>query len=863
MTIRFPFLSPRFLSISVAMTRISFLATSLSIFLTACNGCSAASAVGVKPVGVQRKFDQEPSKSEATDASSLTFIPPLDTGGAMSLDVRDGFFLTSYPPRLWDFDSAQPLASFLGRKGVLDPTNRLLGVTKWGSIIVELYDVSSAERLNMLKPREYINDIDFSPDGTLVLLKNDNAQFLWRTSAEDDEEGGTVLPGARVRSTEFLSPSDILVHYPVKSSLWNVNTGEETHPICDTGRECGGRLSASPDGRLLVSHDEGTIFSTGDLDLVGRLDGVDGDSLSKAAVDPTNQFVAGALNEDGRSGETLAVWNISQGHKLMSVDLPPAFSSLQFSGDGRYVLAVGENSVRGWQVESGVQTLDVTSEHLAGMASRHYWLLTVGDNEVLLRDIETGETVHRFEVKTPYDAAFSDDDTKIVTLAREEAVLWDTNTGQRLATTKAEDWLITVRFAPDKRTLIVDRKDTGLEVWDDKGERKESVVFSKQEQPIWLVDDLNDNGDFLVQSNSGVHIWNYLSDTKVKTLAQGHYDSADVTAMLNQDKSVAYVYDKGRNTTSAWTTRDLRDQGDVVGFPIDAAVAKDGTARLLVTANGDSIEEWVSLRNPSFAEPLAEFRHANIHAMGAAFIGSDSTIAVSFKHKGVEIWSPDGKTQVASLPHSEATRFSYDENAPRLLTISNSEVIAWNPRTWEQEFVLRNIGRDGSREKEQQQEQTDYAGTMERIGFSDDGKMIVASVTTTQSGYRCFCTWNADTGAPLFVEQPGAAFDVAYYDDEIVALTRVEGPGFRVQRIPRGSSNATRFIDVVAYPQPDGSNAIFLWRDDGYYSGDTASFDDATFRVGDDIFNQKHAIEFPDRYRQDLWTEFWADSSPE
>jgi WD40 repeat protein len=163
-------------------------------------------------------------------------------------------------------------------------------------------------------------------------------------------------------------------------------------------------------------------------------------------------------------------------------------SCIAFSPDGTKVLTgCADGTARIWNPETGDALLEFVGHtgHFKStvFSSDGKKILTVASDNARIWDAETGKQLHILaeeDAPPTYSAAFSPDGKKVATVGSatigngdDFVRIWDANTGevlQRLKRDKSRVWIVS--FSPDSKKIITTDKERTIRVWDvDTGEK--------------------------------------------------------------------------------------------------------------------------------------------------------------------------------------------------------------------------------------------------------------------------------------------------------------------------------------------------------------------------------------------------------
>ncbi len=307
-----------------------------------------------------------------------------------------------------------------------------------------------------------VNNVDFSPDGTTQLsASHDGTAVLWPVQWEG-AVSTFMVPGAR---NVAVHPSKPLIAVTIEQPdspvspilLMNPETGEIIRRL-DGNREFIQSLAFSPDGRLLVSGDAATDYTT---------------------MDDQDAYV----------------WDVETGERLGVLENHEGWvQSIAFSPDGQTV-AIGEATgarIILWDLETFTRTgvLEGHQNWVTGIAfgpDGRYLYSGSRDGGLFQWDVESGEIIRTFAGHDTaiYGFDLSADGTLLFTGASDgTARAWDTATGAALFNleghTSSIDWL---DYSPSQNTVVTTSTDGTLILWDAAtGERLRRYVTSRTEE---------------------------------------------------------------------------------------------------------------------------------------------------------------------------------------------------------------------------------------------------------------------------------------------------------------------------------------------------------------------------------------------
>jgi WD40 repeat protein/serine/threonine protein kinase len=320
---------------------------------------------------------------------TLSFCP---SGETLASGSQDGTM------RIWSCGPAQSLSELPAVRGMtaaaFRPDGRQLAVAGVGTGSVELWDPRTLERICTLAcPQGPVEQITFSPDGTLVTAASADTVLVWRTDSGDlvstlaghpsgavaaafSPDGMRLLTTAGDMTAMIWDPRSgkRLMAAPAYRSFTNINThgavfglhgdrvahdgaqlldavsGITTVKLPKRGRvSC---LASSPDGRVLASgRPIGTVYldDFSDGKPLARIV-AHGESVRAMAFSPDGVRIATSSVD-----ATVRLWDTRNGAPVQRfVGHEGAVETLAFSPDGRRLItSAKDGTVRIWDADGG------------------------------------------------------------------------------------------------------------------------------------------------------------------------------------------------------------------------------------------------------------------------------------------------------------------------------------------------------------------------------------------------------------------------------------------------------------------------------------------------------------------------------
>lgn len=251
---------------------------------------------------------------------------------------------------------------------------------------------------------------------------------------------------------------------------WDADSGEQLGAAFPHGSELDGAV-LSVDGSTLLSWSSGSA----------QLWWLGGTPAFSIDIDAERPIRGAQFSPDGNrmltwsSEGTAQLWNASSGKKAgVAFRQDGAIQGAAFSADGDRVVTWGHGTVRTWRTTGGARIgrVMVHDEGEYVMARATYShdgqkILSWGSHGTKLWDAATGELVWASGSVTTNDAAFSRDDTRLLTSDSGEGIrVWDLATLKPLAPAiRLEPELRSAALSPDGSRILTATEDQNIQVW--------------------------------------------------------------------------------------------------------------------------------------------------------------------------------------------------------------------------------------------------------------------------------------------------------------------------------------------------------------------------------------------------------------
>lgn len=596
-----------------------------------------------------------------------------------------------------------------------------------------------------------VNCLAYKPDGTEIAGSahdaNRNKIVVWNA------DNGEVLRTLIGHSTQVLSvaysPDGVRIASASDDGeikLWDATTGEELRSLIGHTSSVQS-VDFSPDGTRITSAGwDGTIklWNATNGDNVPTFRG-HSDSVNSVAFSPDGTQIASASDD-----ETVKIWGIDSvealrtltgpGKKVLSVAFSPDGTQIASSNKCRKGYIDGhefsdhDNVLKLWDIASGKDLLTFVGHEddvncvvfspdgtliASASGSRDYRFSVdrdnpIRDNTIRLWDVASGKnlrtlTGHKDAVNR---VAFSPDGKRIASACVDgETKLWDTTTGEELATSRLRGSANSIAFIPG-------------------GIRVVPVESGKLTQWTTTTDDLRMlsgwsacSPDFtrFASANGTIKLWDATNGEELRLL----------TDLKSHVRSMAINHDRTRiasasddhfirlwDATSVREIRFLRGHSEYVD---SVAFSPDGT-RIASVSYDHTIKIW----DPSSSEELL-----SIQGCSFAFSPDGKRLASGNRDGIIKIWDlVDGiEVQSFSCHETGVSAITFSPDGKWIVSGSWDHLIkVWDAQSGKELLILRGHG-DG----------------VDHIAFTSDGRRIVSG--EFNSGKKL--VWDSMSGAPI------------------------------------------------------------------------------------------------------------------
>ena len=491
--------------------------------------------------------------------------------------------------KLWDSDRAIELVTFnpIGSESSVknnqvepiqdlnfSPDGNLIVTAK--KTMISLWDLQGKLLANAIAHNNDVYRVSFHPDGKqLATSGSDQTVKLWqiggqiggqikelnreiqlvRTFKSNSNDVLSLNFSADGRRLAFGSEDNSIQIFNLDGTL-ETKLGGHTDSIFD--------VNFSPNGRYLLSASKDRTVRLWDLQAT-LIDTIYGhtDTIWSVSFSPNGKmFASGSVDKTVRLGNADGTFRSElKGHEGIVY-------GVSFSNDGKKLLSASDDkTVRIWDSETG-KLLHLLNIHGAGLIYATFSpdqkiLATVGmDNKIKLwkwDNTDSPELLHELNghIKEVWAIAFSPDSQSLVSTSNDQTVkIWNVNNGQNLHTMEAHlNGGLAVAYSPDGNQIGSAGKDGKVKLWNSQTGLLEKVITIGDGSWIYGIN-FSPNGKAIATANADktVKIVDLASGELLKTLS-GH--TAEVNAVSYSPNGENIISASRDNTLKLWKAETL------------------------------------------------------------------------------------------------------------------------------------------------------------------------------------------------------------------------------------------------------------------------------------------------------------------
>ena len=318
-----------------------------------------------------------------------------------------------------------------------------------------------------------------------------------------DKRHLAFVSGGSASGGESVYVFDVLTRKLTKTlTLPVLSTG--TTGVCQWSPDGSSIVFASSDGRLSVWN---TLSGSQNLDYDSHTP-----FFPLWAWAPDNQRIVLASQVD--TPQVVQVWNVVTRHELLSFSISaPNIYDIEWSPDADYLATLTrDKTFQLWDSTTGKAIQSFSDPNLSITTwspdgKRILSSLTdvrTGNTSLRIWDVLTGRKLLTYSGHSSpaFDAQWSRDGTRILSLSYTELLLWNTSTGQTILRIPIHTFIDsdTAQLSPDGSYLAFSQKDNRVQIWNaitgrellingSHGANVQSLIWSPDSQKIASVDE--------------------------------------------------------------------------------------------------------------------------------------------------------------------------------------------------------------------------------------------------------------------------------------------------------------------------------------------------------------------------------------
>jgi WD40 repeat protein len=547
--------------------------------------------------------------------------------------------------------------------------------------------MASRLKAQMSGHTDKINSAEFSPHGKHTLSASaDGTARVW--SVEGGDPPAIILAGhtGPVESAVY-SPdgSRIVTASDDKTArLWDAATGKPIGTPLVGHSDVVNRAAFSPDGARILTYSFDHTARLWDASTGAPIAVLEGhqDIVANAVFSPDGSRIATA-SLDG----TVGFWDGRRGTKIRLV--------LKTEGSMGHVQDVAFNA-------DGSRLLVISD------------VQSVGTHEAQLWNGQTGEVIKVFDAIVN-SAVFSADGTRLVTTSGDnEVLLIDARSGETLATLTGHTSSVdSAAFSPDGALIVTGSLDRTARLWDGKTGKPVGEPLRGHQGKVSVARFGPDGARVLTASDDNTaRLWNVQRGNEIATL-RGHEGEAIIDAKFSRDGALALTVGDDK-TIRVWDAR-IGDEVAVIKTEnsLLVAISPKGTRALVRSVSGSTAAPLLDSQTGAQIAVLKDPGSFD----DVAFSPDGSRLAIAFNNNTVRLYDTGNGAAIASYKGRGNPQVAFNRDGVLMLAGSDGKkIMAWEADSGADLLTASAIG-------------------LERSLFSPDGARLLGwSVLDARAG---------------------------------------------------------------------------------------------------------------------------------